>query len=450
LIAGVLLVVLGMAPALAQNDRPAGQAAVDGAAQGDGSVEGTTEGADGAPTQAEEIGDGVYQLAPEPAEAEAETEALEANAEPAGDGEEVTVTPYPILAPPGGKPTFVMAVPNSGHWATFGIDAAMGAELALKTIGGGFELKTIDEAAPDFAYRLRSLGSPVAIMGHLYESRLSQGAPYYAKAGAPILLTYIESQKTSELGPAFVRLLPDPASQGRRLAKEVPRTGKRIKQVYVLEGPEPGQKELAEAFREALINPQAPPPTKANPKPSKPRALKATSVNTIPVDKPEDLNVLLEIKGSPQDWILVALPPRLAMRAAPVLASSGFKRATFLIPTSLAIREIGASFLAVDIKNAQVAVPLEFGSGKTLNKALSEFRRRFIQYHRREPSWAAVMAYDAATLAGLAASSEEGALPYLGDAETVHVGVAGRLTLSEDGWPLSAIKLDPERLHWLP
>jgi hypothetical protein len=354
------------------------------------------------------------------------------------------------LAPPGGKPTFIMAVPSSGHWSSFGLDAVMGAELALKKIGGGFDLKTIDEAGPDFASKVRNLGSPVAVMGHLYESKLAQGAPYYAKAGAPTIITYIQDSKTKELGPSFVRFLPDPASQGRRLAKEVPRTGKRIKQVYVLEGPETSQKELAEAFREALINPQAPAPTKANPKPAKPRALKASNVNTIPIEKPEDLNVLLELKGTPQDWILVALPPRLAMRAAPIFAASGFKRATFLIPTSLAIREIGATFLAVNITGAQVALPLEFGSGKNLNKALTDFRRRFIQYHRREPSWAAVLAYDATTLAGLAASSETGALPFLEDAEMVHNGAAGRMTLSEDGWPISTVKLDQERLHWLP
>ncbi|MDR2368989.1 MAG: hypothetical protein LBF58_12960 [Deltaproteobacteria bacterium] len=374
-------------------------------------------------------------------------EATEPVATPGPGAEPVS---YPVLAPADGKPTLVMAVPGSGHWASFGADAVLGAELALKNIGAGFELKTVDEAAPDFAGRLRSLGFPVAVMGHLYESSLAMGAPYYSRAGAPVLLTYIESPQTAELGPSFVRLLPDPASQGRRLAKEVPRSGNRIKQVYVLEGPEPAQRELAEAFRESLINPQAPAPTKANPKPSKPRAMKASNVNTVPINGPEDLKVLLDLKGNPKDWVLVALPPRLALRAAPILASSGFKRATFLMPTSLALREIGASYLAVDIKNAQVALPLDFGTGKNLNKALIDFRRRFVQYHRREPSWAAVMAYDAATLASLAASNDGGALPFLGDAGMVHVGVAGRMTLSEDGWPISTVRLDPGRLHWLP
>jgi ABC-type branched-subunit amino acid transport system substrate-binding protein len=391
---------------------------------------------------------GVYELDPDTLIVDQQEEGDQAAQEESA--QEVIEASAAPLAPPGGKPTFVMAVPSTGYWSTFGQDAVMGAELALKKIGGGFDLITVDEAAPDFVSRIRNLGQPVAILGHLYEPRLAQGAPYYAKAGAPILLTYIENAKTQELGSNFVRLMPDPESQGRRLAKEVPRTGKRIKQVYILEGPETHQQELAGAFREALVNPQAPAPTKANPKPSKPRALKASSVNTIPVNKPEDLKVLLELKGSPQDWILLALPPRLAMRAAPIIAASGFKRATFLIPTSLALREIGATYLAVDITNAQVALPLEFGSGKNLNKSLSEFRRRFIQFHRREPSWAAVLAYDATTLAGLAASSDGGALPFFGDTEMIHSGAAGRVTLTPDGWPISTVRLDQDRLHWLP
>jgi ABC-type branched-subunit amino acid transport system substrate-binding protein len=390
---------------------------------------------------------GVYELDAATLESPQATDQASLEALKTEESLEVTGAP---LAPPGGTPTFIMAVPSSGYWASFGLDAVMGAELAIKKIGGGFDLKTIDEAGADFASQIRNLGRPVAVMGHLYESRLAQGAPYYAKAGAPTIITYIEDPKTQELGPSFVRFLPDPASQGRRLAKEVPRTGKRVKQVYILEGPETSQKQLAEAFRESLVNPQAPAPTKANPKPTKPRALKASTVNTIPIDKPEDLKVLLELKGTPQDWILVALPPRLAMRAAPIIAASGFKRATFLMPTSLAIREIGATFLAVNITNAQVALPLEFGSGKNLNRALTDFRRRFIQYHRREPSWAAVLAYDATTLAGLAASSDTGALPFLEDSEMVHSGAAGRMTLSQDGWPISTVKLDQERLHWLP
>lgn len=375
-------------------------------------------------------------------------EAVAGGARP--EGPPAAAPPRPLLAPPGGRPTFVMAIPETGHWSVFGSEAVLGAQLALRNLGGGFDLKTIDETARDFPDRLRSLGSPVVVLGHLFETSLALGAPFYSRAGAPVLLTFIESQETQGLGDGFVRLLPDPAAQGRRLAKEVPRSGKRIKHVYILEGPDPAQRELSEAFREALLNPQAPAPTKANPKPSKPRAMSAKNVSTIPIDSPGDLKVLQEIKSVPQDWILVALPPRLAMRAAPILGSTGFKKATFLMPTSLALREVGASYLAVEIKNLQVALPLEIGSGKNLNKVLAEFRRRFVQFHRREPSWAAVVAYDAATLAALAASSEEGPASYLSDAEIPHVAAAGRLTLSGEGWPVSMVKLDQERLHWLP
>ncbi|MDR1049872.1 MAG: hypothetical protein LBP95_02095 [Deltaproteobacteria bacterium] len=356
----------------------------------------------------------------------------------------------PELAPAGGPPTFILVAPETGHWSVFGSEAVLGAELAIKNMGGNFALKTVDESDPALAGYLQALGSPLVVFGHLFETTLAQAAPYYKKIGAPVILTYIESPQTADLGPGYVRLLPDPASQGRRLAREVPRSGKRVRQVFILEGPDQPQKELAEAFRQHLVNPAAPEPTKADPKPQKPRAMKPSQVTTVAIENADDLLAVNDFKSTPQDWILVALPPRLAMRAAPILGGSSMKRATFLLPMSLSVREIGAAFLAADIRNAQMALPLEFGSGKTANKNLSEFRRRYLQFHRREPSWAAVVAYDAATLAQLAVSNEGGAMSYLSDGEMAHVTAAGRPTLGSDGWPVSMVKMNADQLHWLP
>ncbi|MDR0355992.1 MAG: hypothetical protein LBJ64_09725 [Deltaproteobacteria bacterium] len=356
----------------------------------------------------------------------------------------------PLLAPPDGPPTLVLSVPESGPWSVFGAEALLGAELALKALGSNLEIKTIDEAGQDFANSLWALGSPVAVVGHLYEPTLARAVPYYIKSGSPVILPYLDSPDTDQLGGSFVRLLPDPSVQGRRLAMEVPRSGKRVRNVYILEGSDPPQSQLAEAFREHLLNPKAPEPTKANPRPSKPRAMKASVVHTLKINNVDDLKAIDEIKSTPQDWILLALSPRMAMRAAPYLGSSSLKRATFLAPLSLSVREIGAAYLAVDIRSLMMTLPLTDGAGKNANKKLAEFRRLFVQRYLREPSWAAVMAYDAVSLAGRGLTEEEGLVARLADSESVIDAVSGQMTLSPEGWPTSVYKLDANRLHWLP
>ncbi|MDR1487887.1 MAG: ABC transporter substrate-binding protein [Deltaproteobacteria bacterium] len=346
------------------------------------------------------------------------------------------------------SPSIVLTAPLTGHWSVFGAESKLGASLAMKTISSGFELLSLDEQDPGLADELASKNPPLVAIGHLFESSVELVAPYYLKTDTPVLLPFIDNPALDVLGPTFLRLLPGPDKQGLRLASEVPRN-KSVGKVYIFEGPDPANKALAESFREALIHPQSPPPTKANPKPSKPRALAEKAVVTVKIESLQDIAAVKDIKGAAQDWVLLALPVRLALKVAPVLGESKLKRSTFIAPFSLSLREVGAAYLAVGIRNLRVAVPVE-NVDNAKNKTFRDFSRRHTQLFRREPSWASVMAYDATTLASLASSSEEGPTAYLTDPELVHTGAAGRYSRSEGDWPFSVIKLDADKLVLLP
>ncbi|MDR1656259.1 MAG: ABC transporter substrate-binding protein [Deltaproteobacteria bacterium] len=391
-----------------------------------------------------------------PVEGTANGEPAAVQSTPAGDTLEIPIEP---VEPPPPQPQWtgsdpdavIVAAPRSGPWAVFGQDSEMGAALGLKSLGGDIRLRFIDEESPQLIREIISSPPPAAIIGHLYESTLAAAYPYYQAAKIPVILPFLEQISLDVLGPTFFRLRADAAFQGQKLALEVPRTGnRRPEQVIILQGPGEAEGALAEAFREALINPKAPAPTKQNPKPSTPRALNAKVVFTVPVNSFSDLAVLKELKTSPRDWVLIALPNRLALKAAPVLSETKLKRGTFIAPMWLAVREVGAVYLDVDINNLQVLVPVDLGTAKNPNKALIEFTRRYTQLYRRSPSWASVMAYDAARLACLATSGEQGPEDFLADRQQIRNGASGNYDLSGSGWPMSLLKVEENRLSFLP
>ncbi|MDR2441895.1 MAG: ABC transporter substrate-binding protein [Deltaproteobacteria bacterium] len=352
----------------------------------------------------------------------------------------------------GSDPESVLLVaPRTGPWSVFGQDAELGANMAIKSLGDSFKLRTIDEESPELLFDLTASPPPAAIIGHLYESSLLSVYPYYNQAKVPVLLTFLGQVPSRDLEPNYFKFPPEASIEGLKLALEVPRTGnRRPEQIIILQGPGPVEEALAEAFRQSLLNPSAPPATKQNPKPTKPRALNAKNVFTIPISQASDLAVLNELKISARDLVLLALPVRLAMSAAPVLSETKLKRGTLFAPTWLAVREVGAVYLAVGIENLQVLVPVDTGTTRNPNKSLNDFTRRYTQLYRREPTWASVLAFDAARLACLAASAEEGPSSFLADQNLSRTGVAGRYDLTGSGWPTSLIKVDEGRLAFLP
>jgi ABC-type branched-subunit amino acid transport system substrate-binding protein len=329
-------------------------------------------------------------------------------------------------------------VPEDGPWSIFGREARLGAALALSAFVGDLALASYDETASDLVDRLAAAPPPRAVIGHLFEDSLAAASPVYLQSRTPVLLPFLDNPDLASLGPGFFRLLPDPAGQGLRLAQEVPRGGQRLREIFILEGPDPSSKQAAEAFRQHLIDPQAPPPTPRNPKPSKPRAISAKKITTVPIEGPEDLKIIGELKGTPQDHVLLALPLRLALRAAPALARSKLKRATLLAPTWLAVRELGAAYLALDLNGLFVLVPGDVGTPKSRSRAWDAMSERYLQRWRLDPTWVAGAAYDAVALAALAAASEDGPAAYLSDPELTRLR------------PSTAVRVDSGRLPLLP
>ncbi|MDR3203256.1 MAG: ABC transporter substrate-binding protein [Deltaproteobacteria bacterium] len=353
---------------------------------------------------------------------------------------------------PGASPALLIVAPLNGPWSVFGREAKSAADLALKSLGQGFEVIMADETELDFPKNLNNISKPAAVAGHLFEPNLVAAAPWYLKNKTPVILPFLDNPETKLLGQSFFRLLPDPIYQGRFLARFVPRGPKKIRKVFILEGPEESQKILAQAFREALTEPQKKEKTIKSPKTQLPRLrpLSAKQVETLYVENYQDLNYLIEHKASPNDYVLLALPSRFALKAASLLAQAGYNKSTVLAPLSLSIREIGAAYLALDFKALLVLVPFEEGSSKNPNQTLTDFVARYAQNYRQEPSWAAIVSYDTLTLAALASSSEEGPMNFLTDTEAAHNGVVGRYFLSDEGWPLNLIKVTSEKLYLLP
>lgn len=372
---------------------------------------------------------------------------------------EVSYEIEPVPAPPPPEipipraypPAIYLVAPTSGPWSIIGSDSELGTRLGLASVGDGFEVRILDEDSPSFARDLYSGPAPVAIVGHLYERTLAAAWPWYQRAEVPVISPFLSQSALTDLGEGFVGLMPDAAAQGLKLALEVPRSGsRRPGQVIILQGPEPADEILAETFREALLNPQAPEPTKRNPKPSKPRALNSKIVFTIPVKNPGDLSVLSELKVSPKDWVLLAMPSRLVLRCVPIISQGNLKRAVFLAPTWLATREVGALFLAAGMPGLQALVPLDMGTGSKPNRSLDDLILRYTRAYRREPTWPALMAYDVARLAAMAASDEAGVAANLADIETERSGSSGMYTLAPGGWPTTLVKVEEGRLYLFP
>jgi ABC-type branched-subunit amino acid transport system substrate-binding protein len=365
----------------------------------------------------------------------------------------------PVLPPPppaapipkASPPAVYLVAPATGPFSPLGGDVELGVKLGLKSVGDSLALRVLDEDSPGFLRELFASPAPVVAIGHLYEASLAGAWPWYQAAGVPVVSPFLDGLAISELGESFIGLMPSPAAQGLRLAREVPKTGsRRPNQVIILQGPEPADEALAEAFREGLINPPAPEPTRRNPKPAKPRGMNAKLVLTIPVSSAGDLRVLSELKTSSRDVVLLALPSRLVLRCAPALAESDLRRATYLAPVWLATREMGALFIGASMPDFQALVPLGMGTASKPNKSLDELIIRYARAYRREPTWPALVAYEVARLAALAAADEAGAGASLADKELERSGTAGAFTLSPGGWPSTLVKIDESRLSLLP
>lgn len=306
--------------------------------------------------------------------------------------------------------TFLLTVPLSGPLADLGIQARNGAELALKTWGGGFNLEVADEAAEprddlDFS-------SVAVAIGYFTESRFQMDAPQFLYLRKPVLLPYLTSPEPASRGPAtFFRMMPSFAEQGEHLALEMLKMKKRPRRILIVQGPALGQSELVEALTRTLAEPPQPPPppppakgqraAKLQP-PIRPLDSKALVLNVSPAQAMQPGEIKELGKENP-DIIVLALGLENALRLAPVLAESKWAKVPYWSGTTMGFREIGSAYASLNL-NLNLCLPV-ISPLKSGNKEVQRFKDRYEAAWQTQPTWISALAYDSLTLAIRAVSS---------------------------------------------
>jgi ABC-type branched-subunit amino acid transport system substrate-binding protein len=325
----------------------------------------------------------------------------------------------------------------------FGQESRRGAELALKALGIGFNLEHADEEER-VESQIPNLKDVKVALGHYSEKSLARSAPYYIHYGIPALLPYLENPEIATLHENFFQLAPDYSAQGSRLAQEVLQS-KKPSQVVMLVGPERPQRLLADAFASALKKGLTVPSPGAG-KPAKKLAPLSSKikVHRLDVAVAGELAALKDLKGGSQDLVLLALPPALALEAGPALAASKFSKSRFLGGASLGLREVGAEYLALGL-GLTLCLPV---APAPKNAAYAAFARRYEHYAKNAPTWPAVLAYDAATMA-IKAASMGNVLEYLKEPNRPHQGLTASYVLNS-GAPAQALKVSGDNVAFLP
>ncbi|MDR1921195.1 MAG: ABC transporter substrate-binding protein [Candidatus Adiutrix sp.] len=301
--------------------------------------------------------------------------------------------------------------PLSGPLAPFGEEARQGAELALKTWGGGLKLALVDEAAAETG---PLLGEVALVLGYFTESNFREDAPKYIFAKKPVLMPFFMTNAASAHGHEnFFRLMPSLQEQGVFMALEMLRMTRRPRVILIITNDEDQSHEqaLAEALQETLAEPPAPAPPQAAGEAKPPKAApplkpldKKALVLTVPASRLMSPDGLSELGKNAPDIIVLAVDQSRALDLAPWLAASKFSKAPLWGGASLAFREVGAAFAALDL-NLKITLPVNLANEK--NAAVAEFNRGYIEKWRARPTWLAAMAYDAMNIAIKAVSSGE-------------------------------------------
>ena len=308
--------------------------------------------------------------------------------------------------------TFLLTVPLSGPLADLGRQAREGAELALRTWGGGFSLEIADEAAEP--REDLDLNGVAVALGYFTESRFQRDAPQFLYLRKPVLLPFLTTAEAAGRGPAtFFRLMPTYAEQGEYLALEILKLKKRPRRILIVHGPALGQAELVEALTRTLADPPQPPPppppakgqraVKPQPpiKPLDPKALVLT-IDPVQAMKPTEIQ---ELGQDNPDIIILALGLENALKLAPVLAESKWSKTPFWAGTSMGFREIGSAYASLNL-NLNLCLPV-ISPIKSNNKELQRFKDKYEAAWQTQPTWISALAYDSLTLAIRAVSNGE-------------------------------------------
>ncbi|MDR0548665.1 MAG: ABC transporter substrate-binding protein [Deltaproteobacteria bacterium] len=340
--------------------------------------------------------------------------------------------------------SLLLVAPLNGPLSLLGEESRRGAELALRSLGAGFNLEQANEEER-VETQVPNLKDVKAVLGHFSEKSLTRNAPYYIHYDIPTILPYLENPEVSSLNENFYRLMPDYATQGRRLAQEVLSQSKKPTQVVILVGPERPQRLLADAFANALSQGLTIPPSGQNKSPKKLAPLSSKiKVHRFDLTIVGELSALADLKGGSQDFVLLALPPNLALEAGPVLATSKFAKSRYLAGGSLALREVGAEYRALNLI-LTLCLPV---IPAPKNNVYATFMRRYQYFTKNSPTWPAILAYDAANMA-IKAASIGNVKEYLRDPDRPHQGLATSYVLNK-GAPPQLLKIGDDNLSFLP
>jgi len=355
--------------------------------------------------------------------------------------------------------TFLLTVPLSGPLERMGHQAKAGAELALKTWGGGFNLEIADEAA---APREDLDFSSVAIaLGYFTESRFQLDAPKFLYLRKPVLLPYLTTAEPASRGPAtFFRLMPTYAEQGEYLALELLNLNRRPRRILIIEGRAGGQAELVAALTQTLADPPQPtpppPPEKDKrapkaPAPVKPLDSKAL-ILTVDPDQAMKPGEIQELAKENPDIIILALGLDDALRLAPVLAESKWAKTPLWSGTILGFREIGSAYTALNL-NLSLCLPVTNLAKSAGNKEVQRFKDKYAASWHTQPTWISALAYDGLTLAIRAVSSGESpseTLAYLIGENRYALGTYDLVPGGGGRPPLDMMQVKSETVGFLP
>jgi ABC-type branched-subunit amino acid transport system substrate-binding protein len=304
-------------------------------------------------------------------------------------------------------PTLLLAVPLTGPLARFGQGAVNGSQLALKTLGGGFNMHTIDETQP-WPEDLSLQNVPV-ISGYFTESALAAHAPRYIYLKKTVLLPFLGATGGAALDPAnFFRLMPAADEEGEFLAMRALTLKRRPRRLLIIQGGSEADAALAEALSATLAAPIQPPdppaPKPGQRKPPKPASIKPLDKNAVIVTAaPEDdWAALPEFAKNNPELIILAIDSPAALDLAPRLAASKFAKVPVWGGVSLGFREVGAAFGAVKL-SLSLALPLDLADDA--NSAVRDFKKAYINAYKIQPTWISGIAYDSFNLAIKAVSA---------------------------------------------
>jgi len=307
-----------------------------------------------------------------------------------------------------GPAVFLLAAPESGPLAELGLRARQGAELALNIWGGGYKLEILNESRPDSLDEI-DLGPVALVLGYFTEKRFAADAPRYLYLRKPVLLPFLTNEEAAARGPGlFFRLMPTPRDQGRFLALEILKLGRRPGRLLLVTGAAPAQADFLAALTETLANPAhaladgKPSPAGAEIKPLDPKA----RVVTVSLDQALAPEGLARFGPNKPDLAVLALDPAEALRLAPRLAREGYEKIPLWGAVPLGFREVGAGFINLGL-NLRLGLP----AANVLSQdkpATRDFTRQFIEAYKARPTWISALAFDSLNLAVKAASSGEG------------------------------------------